>query len=71
VESTNHPSAEEKLRLLFEKDVDDAHKKGFWVCRLWQLLLTLNVTIVLTTIVLILLLLFIIGPLCKLNSMSR
>ncbi|CAF0727353.1 unnamed protein product [Adineta steineri] len=54
---------EENRRLLLESDMSDARKQGLRVCRLWQLLLTLNVIIILTAIILILLLLFIIGPL--------
>jgi hypothetical protein len=68
VESVKRQATEEDQRLLLEKDISDAHKKGFWVCRLWQLLLTLNMTIILTTVGLMFLLLFIIGPLCKLHS---
>ncbi|CAF2915854.1 unnamed protein product [Rotaria sp. Silwood2] len=63
VPSVNSRQTEAERRLLLEKDISDAHEKGFWVCRLWQLLLTLNITIILITIVLILLLIFIIGPL--------
>ncbi|CAF1016996.1 unnamed protein product [Rotaria sordida] len=61
--SVNRRHTEVDRRLLLEKDMSDAHEKGFWVCRLWQLLLTLNITIILTTIVLMLLFIFIIGPL--------
>jgi hypothetical protein len=71
VKSINRRLTEEDQRVLLEKDMSDAHKKGFWVCRLWQLLLTLNMTIILTTIALIFLLLFIIGPLCELNAIEK
>ncbi|UJR38031.1 hypothetical protein I4U23_030713 [Adineta vaga] len=54
---------EEYRRLLLENDMTDAHQKGLRVCRLWQLLLILNVTIIFITFTLIFLLLFIIGPL--------
>jgi hypothetical protein len=63
----NHQPTEEDRRLLLENDMSDAHENGFWVCHLWQLLSTWNITIILTTIALILLLLFIIGPLCTLS----
>ncbi|CAF1081746.1 unnamed protein product [Rotaria sp. Silwood1] len=63
VESVNRRQTEADQRLLLEKGMSDAHEKGFWICRLWQLLLTLNITIILITIILILLLIFIIGPL--------
>ncbi len=68
MESVKRQATEEDQRLLLENNISDAHKKGFWVCRLWQLLLTLNMTIILTTVGLMFLLLFIIGPLCKLHS---
>ena len=45
--------------------MSNAREKGFRVCRLWQLLLTLNLTIILLTIALVLFLLFLIGPLGK------
>jgi hypothetical protein len=71
VKSVNRRPTEEDQRVLLEKDMSDAHKKGFWVCRLWQLLVTLNMCIILTTIALIFLLLFIIGPLCELNTIGE
>ena len=68
MEQIRRRQTEEDRRLLLEKDISDAHEKGFWVCRLWQLVLALNLTITLTTIALIFLLLFIIGPLCELRA---
>ena len=56
-------TTEEDRRLLLENDMAEAREKGFWICRLWQLLLTLNLTIIFMTVALLLLLLFIIGPL--------
>ena len=64
-------STEENRRLLLENDMLDAHGNGLRVCRLWQLLLTLNVAIILITFVLVMLLLFIIGPLCKLITIRK
>ncbi|CAF2076189.1 unnamed protein product [Rotaria magnacalcarata] len=58
-----HPPTEADRRRLLEKDIFHANRNGFWICRLWQLLLTLNITILVITIVLVLLLIFIIGPL--------
>ncbi|CAF0975499.1 unnamed protein product [Adineta ricciae] len=61
--SLKQSSTEENRRLLLENDMLDAHGKGLRTCRLWQLLLILNVTIILITVILVILLLFIIGPL--------
>ena len=65
IENYNKQFTEEYRRDLIEKDIAKAHEKGFWVCRFWQLILTLNIVIVVVTMSLVLLLLFSIGPLGK------
>ena len=62
----NKKFTEEHRRHLLDEEISQAHEKGFWVCRLWQLLLSMNLMIIIVTIGLVLLLLFSIGPLGKL-----
>ena len=65
IESHNKKFTEEHRRRLIDEEIGKAHEQGFWVCRLWQLVVTLNVVVVVVTVALALLLLFSIGPLGK------
>ena len=47
-ESSRQRLPEEDKRLLLHKQVADACRQGLWVCRLWQLLLTLNAVVLVT-----------------------
>lgn len=65
IEFENFKHTEEYRREILTENFEKAKRDGLVVCRLWQLLLTVNTVIIVVTFLLMMWLLFVIGPLCQ------